>query len=251
MTALGTRTAVRLALSLNMALLSTVMKKSLMKISTWLLGLMETLACRVSTLLLGLMGIFGHFHQCFWDNSYLRCMPRRFGKPLLLKKILVNGNTFLTINTVVVKFIHLVMLSMMLLALYIKKFMILVKTLNIVKKDSKKLMFSVKIPASGGKMSLSMHVKKSPDVFCSKLLLGSFWIKLSLTFGQNMYKSQHQAADQLIQEEHGAAAVHKLLLVHGVYQWIFYPLSSVTAASRISRDLQQLVSNAIRIFLSY
>ena len=111
-------------------------------------------------------------------------------------------------------------------------------------------MSSVKIPARGGKISLSMHVKESPDVFCSKLLLGSFWIKLSLTFCQNMCKSQHQAADQLIREEHGAAAVHKLLLVRGVYQWIFYPLSFVTAASRISLNRQQHMSNAIRIFLS-
>ena len=54
---------------------------------------------------------------------------------------------------------------------------------------------------------------------------------------------------QLGQDEHEAAD-YKLLLVHGVYQWIFYPLWFESSACRNFLHFQKHMIDASRIFLS-
>ena len=75
-----------------------------------------------------------------------------------------------------------------------------------------------------------------------QVTLHSFWFYLFISFFK--YSTGLQVHGD------GEAAVHKLLLVRGVYQWIFFPLWFVATASRISPNLQQHMPEASRIFPS-
>ena len=117
------------------------------------------------------------------------------------------------------------------------------------KKVLVKFVSSVMTPASGGKISLSMLVKRTVHMCLaasySSAVSGSTFLLLVRKF-RNL---QHQEAEHQVQEGDGSAAVLKQLFFRGVYQWIFYPSLFETASSRISLILQEHMSDASRIFL--
>ena len=138
------------------------------------------------------------------------------------------------------------------LALFLKMFLlypVVEAVYSMMKKVLDKFVSSVMTPVWGGKISLSMLVKRKIQMCLaasySLAVSGSTFLLLVKKF-RNL---QHQEAEHQVQEGDGSAAVLKQLFFRGVYQWIFYPSLFETASSRISLILQEHMSDASRIFL--
>ena len=78
-----------------------------MRISTWSVGLMKTLDCKVLTLLLGHMGIFGSCQQCFWETFFSAVYAKEDRKAMATKKCKLDENPCLTYSSVIYRYINL------------------------------------------------------------------------------------------------------------------------------------------------
>ena len=122
----------------------------------------------------------------------------------------------------------------------------MVKTLYMKKDAFKKMSI-----ARGGKISLELvgnkmstweikcpcTGKENVQVYSFKLLFGKISSQTSFLIGK-LFSPQVRASELVLCGIEGAA-VHKLSLVRGVYQWRFYPFWFVDAANRIFPSLQQ------------